>query len=144
MKRKVQISFQTTTFIEGQQPDSFSFVTDGDLYVKGNASYLRFKEAHTHNQDVFSTMKWDGRELMLIRQGTIIMRQSFISKEETYGRYVTPEASWETKALTETLLVQLPTGNKNKGKLYVRYQFYLQGQSTGEHEIRLSIERKGE
>ncbi|ALA53130.1 DUF1934 family protein [Shouchella clausii] len=141
MKRKVKISFQTTTFIQGQQPDAFSFDTEGDLYIKGSASYLRFKETHAHKQDVFSTMKWDGRELMLIRQGTIIMRQSFLAKEETYGRYVTPEASWETKARTDTLLVQLPTGAKQKGRIYVRYQFFLQGQLTGEHEIRLAVER---
>lgn len=144
MKRKVQISFQTMTFVEGQKPDSFSFQTEGDLYVKGNASYLRFKEAHAHEQDVFSTMKWDGQELMLIRQGTIIMRQSFVAKQETLGRYVTPEASWETRAITETLLVQLPKATKQKGKIYIRYKFFLQGQSTGEHEIRLTIERKDE
>ncbi|MFS0788468.1 DUF1934 family protein [Shouchella sp. 1P09AA] len=144
MKRKVQISFQTMTYLEGQQPDSFSFVTEGDFYIKNNASYLRFKEAHTHGQDVYSTMKWDGEELMLIRQGAIIMRQSFASKQETLGRYVTPEASWETKAITETLFVQLPKANKSKGKIYVRYHFFLQGQSTGEHEIRIGIERKEE
>ncbi len=69
------------------------------------------------------------------------MRQAFKAKNETYGRYVMPEASWETRAVTDTLLVQWPTNTRPKGKLYVRYRFFLQGQDTGDHEIRLTIEQ---
>ncbi|GAE33592.1 DUF1934 domain-containing protein [Halalkalibacter akibai] len=142
IKRSVKMRFQTKIF-NGDHSDSYEFTTRGELFHKGNQDYLRFEEAFSENESVQTTMKWDGRELMLIRQGSILMRQGFIVGEETRGRYVTPDASWETKALTDKLLVQWPSG-KTRGKIKLIYKFKLQDQETGTHEVRLTLEEDTE
>ncbi len=123
----------------GDHSDAYEFTTRGELFHKGRQDYLRFEEALSDSEKVQTTMKWDGRELMLIRQGTILMRQGFVVGEETFGRYVTPDASWETTAITDKLLVQWPSG-KTRGKIKLTYKFLLQGQETGTHEVRLTLE----
>lgn len=137
-KRSIKMRFQTK-IEHSDHTESYEFTTRGDLYHKGNQDYLRFQESLSDSETVQTTMKWDGRELMLIRQGVILMRQSFIVGEETQGRYVTPEASWETKATTDKLLVQWPT-DRSRGRIHMTYQFSLQGQNTGKHSVRLTLE----
>ncbi|GAE26850.1 hypothetical protein JCM9140_2954 [Halalkalibacter wakoensis JCM 9140] len=137
-KRSLKMRFQTK-IDHGDHTDSYEFTTRGELFHKGSQDYLRFEEVLSENESVQTTMKWDGRELMLIRQGAILMRQGFIVGEETLGRYVTSDASWETTASTEKLLVQWPTG-KNRGRIQLTYKFALQGQETGTHSVRLTLE----
>jgi uncharacterized beta-barrel protein YwiB (DUF1934 family) len=138
IKRSVKMRFQTK-INHGDHTDAYEFTTRGELFHKGSQDYLRFEEAMSETDSVHTTMKWDGRELMLIRQGTVLMRQGFIVGEETIGRYVTPDASWETKAITDKLFVQWPSG-KSRGKIKLIYKFMLQGQETGTHEVRLTLE----
>lgn len=138
IKRSVKLRFQTKINHDGHT-DSYEFTTRGELFHKGSQDYLRFEEDLSDTNSVQTTMKWDGRELMLIRQGAILMRQGFIAGEETLGRYVTTEASWETKAVTDKLSVQWPSG-KSRGRIKLIYTFMLQGQETGTHEIRLTLE----
>jgi uncharacterized beta-barrel protein YwiB (DUF1934 family) len=128
-----------TKIDHGDHTESYEFTTRGELFHKGSQDYLRFEESLSETDSVHTTMKWDGRELMLIRQGTILMRQGFEVGKKTFGRYVTPEASWETTATTDKLLVQWPSG-KSRGRIQLTYQFSLQGQDTGTHQVRLTLE----
>ncbi len=137
-KRIVKLTFQTK-INHGNHQDSYHFTSRGELFHKGNQDYLRFEETLAERETVQTTMKWDGLELMLIRQGVVLMRQAFVAGKTTLGRYVTPEASWETKADTDKVLVQWPQG-KQRGLIHIRYRFALQGQDTGEHEVRLRLE----
>ncbi|MET3506726.1 DUF1934 domain-containing protein [Halalkalibacter oceani] len=137
IQRSIKMRFQTR--IDHQDhTDAYEFTTRGELFHKGKHDYLRFEEV-LNNETIQTTMKWNGRELILIRQGVILMRQTFIAGETTVGRYVTPEASWETTAVTEKVFVQWPAG-KVKGRIDLTYQFELQGQATGKHTVRLTLE----
>lgn len=138
MKRSIKMRFQTK-IEHDDHTESYEFTTRGELFHKGNQDYLRFKEALSETDTVQTTMKWNGHELMLIRQGVILMRQAFVAGETTVGRYVTPEASWETTATTDKVLVQWPSG-KRRGRIELSYQFALQGQDTGKHQVRLTLE----
>ncbi|WP_100405758.1 DUF1934 domain-containing protein [Bacillus solitudinis] len=138
LKRIVKLNFQTSIQHENHT-ESYEFTARGELFHKGNQDYLRFEEVLSEHESVQTTMKWDGQELTLIRQGVILMRQAFITGKKTVGRYVTPEASWETVAQTEKILVQWPNG-KSRGRIHLRYRFALQGQDTGQHEVRLTLE----
>lgn len=142
-KRRLRLSFQTNIELHGEV-ESYEFASEGELYHKRNQDYLRFTEEFGVDSKVQTTMKWDGHELTLIRQGDVLMRQTFRSGESTIGRYVTPEATWETRAETEFVIVQWPTLQKPRGRIYIRYQFFLQGQQTGNHEIRLKLEEASE
>ncbi|WP_017725946.1 DUF1934 domain-containing protein [Halalkalibacterium ligniniphilum] len=137
-KRPITITFKTRIERQGET-EEYEFNARGELYHRGSQDYLRFEEGVSESEKVQTTIKWDGRELILIRQGAILMRQAFITGIETSGRYVTPQASWETKANTERVLVQWPQG-KRRGVLHLRYHFTLQGQDTGVHEVRLTLE----
>lgn len=139
IKRRLRLTFQTNIELQGEL-DSYEFTTDGELYHKGTQDYLRFTEKFGVDESVQTTMKWDKEELTLIRQGDVLMRQTFVSNKETFGRYVTSEVSWETKAETEVVLVQWPTFQKPRGRIYIRYRFWIAGQETGSHEIRLKLE----
>ncbi len=130
-----------TKIEQGDHTESYEFTTQGELYYKGGHEYLRFQETLSETEKVQTTMKWNGRELMLIRQGVILMRQPFIAGEETIGRYVTPEASWETRAKTDMLVVTWPL-NKEQGQIELGYQFALQGQDTGKHYVLLTLEEE--
>ncbi|MDQ0207078.1 YwiB family protein [Alkalicoccobacillus murimartini] len=141
VKRALRLTFQTNIELNGEI-DSYEFSTEGELYHKREQDYLRFVETFGVDKKVQTTMKWDGEELTLIRQGDVLMRQTFVSGKSTIGRYVTPEASWETKSDTEVVLVQWPTIQKPRGKIYIRYRFWLAGQETGSHEIRLKLEER--
>lgn len=140
-KKKVLTMHFQTKIEHGAHRDENEFSTTGELYEKGGNYYIRFQEELSPTDRVQSTMKWDGEELLLIRQGVILMRQSFTEGKETIGRYVTPEASWETKAMTKALQVILPTNNK-EGKIELTYQFSLQGQDTGIHHLILTLKEE--
>ncbi|GAE31269.1 DUF1934 domain-containing protein [Alkalihalobacillus hemicellulosilyticus] len=140
LKRFVKIRFQTKVE-QHDHTDTNDFTTRGEIFHKGSQDYLRFEEAIPGFEKVQTTMKWDGHELMLIRQGTVLMRQAFVAGERTLGRYVTQEASWETEAITEKVLVQWPRG-KTRGRIEICYQFLLQGQETGRHYVRLTLEEE--
>lgn len=139
-KRLIKMRFQTK-IEHGDHTDSYEFTTKGELFHKGNYDYLRFKEALSEQETVQTTMKWDGAELILIRQGVILMRQVFAVDETRNGRYVTPEASWETTAKTEKLSVKWPSEDE-QGHIELLYQFILQGQDTGIHHVVLTLEEE--
>ncbi|KGA96047.1 hypothetical protein AJ85_19835 [Alkalihalobacillus alcalophilus ATCC 27647 = CGMCC 1.3604] len=138
VKKSIKMVFKTL-IQQGDHKEAYEFTTRGDLFKKGQSEYLRFEEKFGEEQTVQTTMKWNGHELMLIRQGSILMRQAFIAGETTVGRYVTPEISWETTAKTEKVIVAWPNGKK-RGKIHLRYHFLMQGQDTGTHEVRLTLE----
>ncbi|KYG29271.1 DUF1934 domain-containing protein [Alkalihalobacillus trypoxylicola] len=142
VKRPIKLKFQTLIH-NGDHRDSYEFTTKGFLYIKGQQQYLHFEESFGHNQKVKTTMKWNGEELTLIRQGSLLMRQVFESGKTTIGRYVTSEVTWETTAETEKVLVQWPSLNR-KGRIFLRYRFRMQGQDTGTHEVRLMLEEENE
>ncbi|MDY7224313.1 DUF1934 domain-containing protein [Halalkalibacterium halodurans] len=139
-KRHVRILFQTKIDRHGEIED-YEFTTKGELYHKGTQDYLRFQEVLSDQENVQTTLKWDGRELVLIRQGDVLMRQSFLRGIQTSGRYVTPQISWESVATTESVIVRWPQG-KQKGVIHLRYHFSLQGQDTGIHDVRLTLEEE--
>ncbi|KMK78223.1 DUF1934 domain-containing protein [Alkalihalobacillus pseudalcaliphilus] len=138
IKKPIKLRFRTA-IDQGEHKEVYEFTTSGLLFRKGSSEYLRFEETFGNNEQVQTTIKWNGQELTLIRQGTILMRQAFVQGEKTFGRYVTPDISWETTATTEKVLVVWPKG-KTKGKIHLKYHFLLQGQDTGTHEVRLTLE----
>ncbi|NEU30449.1 DUF1934 family protein [bacterium LRH843] len=139
MKRVLKMHFRTK-IEQGTHQESYEFTTTGELFHKGNQEYLTFKETLSETDTVQTTMKWNGSELMLIRQGVIVMRQAFTVGKETYGRYVTPEASWETTAKTDHILVDWPKVDKMQGRIELSYQFRLQGQDAGKHRVTIILE----
>ncbi len=139
-KRIVTVRLQSN-IIDQTPLDSFEWTTRGEFFHKGDDYYIRFKEAYLTADEIQTTLKWNGEELLLLRHGDIFMRQSFIVGKETSGRYGTKEAAFETTAFTDTLRVQLPI-NEKKGSIEIVYRFRIQGQHTGTHHLNLTLEEE--
>jgi len=82
--------------------ESLSQQTQGKLYAKGSGWYLTYRETPAEGMEVSTTLKIfaeEGRALV-IRTGSVQMRQEYRLGQWTQGKYVSPHGvMWmETKA----------------------------------------------
>ncbi|MBP1933980.1 DUF1934 domain-containing protein [Ammoniphilus resinae] len=97
--KHVQLQLQTKMENVGE---SLTQQAKGKLYAKGSGWYLTYRETLDEGMEVSTTLKVfaeEGRALV-IRTGSVQMRQEYILGQWTQGKYVSPHGvMWmETKA----------------------------------------------
>ncbi|EXX85992.1 hypothetical protein BG53_06685 [Paenibacillus darwinianus] len=113
----------------------------GTFYRKPNAFYLRYEDQADTAAYVGTTVRWDGRELRIVRRGAVEGEQSFAAGCVTTGRYRSQAADLELE--TKTTVMKADPGDWTGGDFPLRlrwaYKLKVNGQSAGRFEIKLSL-----
>ena len=92
----------------------------GTFTVRGKKAYILYK---TDTASV--TMIYDGRELIMRRQGEIRSNMRFIEGEETQSEYIMPYGKLSINIATELLEAAL---GENGGQLRLKYILTISGE----------------
>jgi uncharacterized beta-barrel protein YwiB (DUF1934 family) len=126
--------------VESVQVDEFgkkeeiSFVTEGELYDKNVAYYLRYKEELIEGEETTTTLKIKEKRLTLIRDGAVRMKQEFRAGESSSFAYQIPYGQWDFELIVDK--VDIKTNNQvgnikleytleDRGKLITKNQLFI-------------------
>ncbi|MEB1808167.1 MAG: DUF1934 family protein [Bacillaceae bacterium] len=142
-KRKPISVLMKTTIRQGDKKEHLSLKGKGNVYVKNGYTYLLFKEIHNDKLNVQTTVKIGEQEATIIRNGDLSMRQIYTVGEKTEGTYRSPYGYWQTSAKTHHCQYEWPA-NQTSGKLKLKYDYYLQNESSGTFDVTITIEEENE
>jgi len=139
-KRQVKIKF------ESKQDEIVTNNFIGELYVKGQANYIKYIET-IEQQEIRHLIRYTPNELKVTRHGIIQSEQTYRLHERRAGSYSNNVIRLQVEAYTKRLVVKDVHNNTILGipkllpfHLYFDYDLFVDGQSTGSFEIRLTIE----
>jgi uncharacterized beta-barrel protein YwiB (DUF1934 family) len=138
-KQKVNVILHTK-IRNGGETDTFEIVTSGTKFTKGNALYLQYSE-ESENGIVQTTIKYKEAEALLMRSGSVNMRQVFNLAEITNGHY---ESQYGTMPMqTRTKLVShIWNQERREGKFLFDYDLFMQGNLLGQYEMTIAYKEE--
>jgi len=111
----------------------------GRLFRKTKAVYLRYVETDEDEASSSVTVRYDGEELRILRQGKVDGEQSFVSGKRRQGSYTTPIGRLRLETETELLRMTGEPGGKLPLTLDWSYGLWIEEEWTGRFELRLHI-----
>lgn len=125
------------------EEDVLEFVTEGQLYEKGDALYLLYKESELSGfQGCTTTLKITGDKVRMKRFGEILPIDTVIEFEEGKrfeGYYDTPFGTIEMEVLTNTIDNRLLDDQQGKGSLAIDYHVSLRGLTEGRNKLNIQV-----
>lgn len=132
MKRFVRVRIESR-----QGSETAVHAAKGELYAKGDAYYLRYAEPDSALGNTMATVKWDNRQLKIMRRGDVHSELTFESGSRTRGSYAIQQGRFELQCYTHGIERKLKDG---LGSLSWSYDLYADGVHAGRFRLRLSIE----
>lgn len=117
-------------------------VFPGRVYRKLNAVYIRYEQGNDQEGSTSVTVRWDKRELRLMRAGATAGRQSFIAGMTTEGDYRTAFGSFRLTALTTSLREVEDVGTRFPRQLDWTYTLDVNGEPAGVFLLNLSLQEE--
>ncbi|GAB7387863.1 hypothetical protein BSNK01_17000 [Bacillaceae bacterium] len=134
---KLNVRLRVTTRIHGADGETLEYRCRGELFRKGEAWYLRYKENPAEMGDTTTTLKIMPGAITLIRHGSVAMRQEYAPGVRTKGKYVSPYGTFELEAQTRALRFVPARGRLQS--IRWSYDLWLNRESAGRHEIEIAI-----
>lgn len=132
MKRKVRIR------IESKQAEQVHVQqAQGELYSMNDSYYLRYTEPDPDMGRTTAIVKWDERQVKVIRHGDVESDLTFRSGTRTVGSYALPQGRMQLELVTHGIDRKLSDG---LGSLSWSYDMYTSGVHAGRIRLRLVIE----
>lgn len=132
LKRNVEVR------IESNSPDqSMIQSVPGDLYLKGEAVYVRYTEPDPTMGDTNTTVKIKNDEVKVIRHGGLQSEQTFSKDRVDWGFYQVAQGNLELETRTKNINIQLKEG---MGTVSWSYELYVSGDYAGKFELKLDIQ----
>lgn len=128
---------------EDAEEDVLEFVTEGQLYEKGDSVYVLYKESEFSGMEGCTTsLKITGDKVRMKRYGAALPIDTVIEFEKGKrfeGYYDTPYGAIEMEVLTNTVENHLHDTPERKGKLAIDYHISLRGLSEGRSKLDIEI-----
>lgn len=135
MKRKVRIRVESK-----QKSDRNVQQMQGELHMLRDVAYWRYAETDPGLGRTMTTVKWDGRQIKIIRHGDVESEMTFSLGERTAGTYALAQGRLRLEMATRKIDCRLEDG---LGSLTWSYDLYSDGIHTGRTQVRLLIEEEG-
>src|SRR5690554_5189842 len=115
--------------IESISPDqSLVQSVSGEMYLKGNAVYLRYPEPDPAMGQTTTTVKVTDQQIKVIRHGSIRSEQVFLENKPEWGYYHTAQGQLKLETHTQSIHIQLTEG---LGTIAWIYDLYVAGEQAG-------------
>ena len=132
----IEVKF-VTEIRDGLKKENVAFETNGLYYLKGNHTYLSFEEPEEVGH-AKTTVKIAKDEVLILRSGSVKMRQVFRKKETTIGSYQNQLGSFQLMTKTNNVEYKWFDSSK-KGSLFLTYELTLQGEHSGRYAIHMQF-----
>jgi uncharacterized beta-barrel protein YwiB (DUF1934 family) len=123
----------------GDEAEKHHTNTDGMLIHKGEATYLQYKEEIEGAGSVNNVIKITNDGILIIRSGSVSMKQKFLIGQTTKGMYDSPYGQLWMETKTDKMNFRY-NQQKKEGDLLLSYGLVLQGEDTGKHTIKISFQ----
>jgi uncharacterized beta-barrel protein YwiB (DUF1934 family) len=133
----VKIVLHTKITDSGENEDT-KLTSDGTIYWKSDAVYLRYDEMMNETDKVNTTIKIKDEDITIIRSGAVSMKQRFAPGSLKEGTYESPYGPIQIATKTETMDFQWHEGTQ-EGKLSLNYRVLFQGEEAGFHELVIKL-----
>lgn len=136
--------YGVTVTLESRQDGQKNVITvAGEAVSKGEQLFIRYEETEQGPQgeavSVRTMIKITGRELKLIRHGSIESEQSFETGKQLPGFYRSPYAQFNLSTATRKLDI---TRNGRSLEAAWEYDLYVYGELSGQFAISLYIQEE--
>ncbi|OPH49001.1 hypothetical protein BC351_37865 [Paenibacillus ferrarius] len=111
----------------------------GDLYRKGNHTYIRYEEEPNELGRTVTLIKLEENQIRIVRQGDVQAEQTFVAGEKRIGYYQTPQGRLELEIETHELKSEAEQGI---GITRWSYDLYASGAHAGAYRIKLLIQEE--
>jgi uncharacterized beta-barrel protein YwiB (DUF1934 family) len=137
---KMQVSVTVQSEIKmGDDAEKHHTHTDGMLIQKGEATYLQYKEEIEGAGSVKNVIKITNDGILILRSGSVSMKQKFLIGQTTKGMYDSPYGQLWMETNTDKMNFRY-NQQKKEGDLLLSYGLVLQGEDTGKHTIKISFQ----
>ncbi|MGE4549199.1 MAG: DUF1934 domain-containing protein [Intestinibacillus sp.] len=137
MKKNVLVAISSTQHFEGCDPEQIDLVTCALLYERGGAYYIVYDEsALTGLEGTRTTVKLDGRTVLMRRAGTYPSQMLFVENQRHVGLYETGYGAMTVA--THTSRVRNTVGD-NGGELAIDYTVEVDNNVAGEHHFEMVV-----
>lgn len=109
----------------------------GELYARNGSYYLRYTEPDQDFGRTTATVKWDERQVKVIRRGGVESELTFVAGERTAGAFALPQGRVRLEVVTLGVERDM---NEGLGTLAWSYDMYTDGDYAGRMRLRLVIE----
>lgn len=128
---------------EDAEEDVLEFMTEGQIYEKGDSVYVLYKESEFSGMAGCTTsLKITGEKVRMKRYGTPLPLDTVIEFEKGKrfeGYYDTPYGAVEMEVLTNTVENHLQESSDGRGTLAIDYHISLRGLSEGRSKLNIEI-----
>jgi uncharacterized beta-barrel protein YwiB (DUF1934 family) len=132
----IQIRF-VTEIREGTRKETIAFDTNGLYYEKGQSTYVTFQEPNEQGE-VNTVIKIQGEDVLIMRSGTVSMRQTHKKGQWTNGTYTSDLGTFTLETKTDNVLFEW-SDKKRKGQLFITYVLLLSGNDAGRYTITINF-----
>lgn len=136
----VKVMLHTKVTDSGEEEET-KLSSDGTLYRKSDAVYLRYDEVLNENDNVNTTIKIKDEDITIIRSGAVSMKQRFTPGGLKEGTYESPYGPIQIATKTDSIDFEWHE-LEQVGHLTLNYRVLFQGEEAGYHE--LAIKLRGE
>lgn len=138
IKDQIDVEIHLKTKIRQENDlEEFEFHTNGQLFLKNNALYLRYTEV-IENQKTQIMFKFEENRVRMNRSGDILTKFSFVKSQRIPALYQTPTGQMQLETLT-TLMALNIDHEETHGEVAIDYVLYAMQQIVGQYEIRLQF-----
>ncbi|EIT87469.1 hypothetical protein A374_00035 [Fictibacillus macauensis ZFHKF-1] len=136
----IPVRLMMETVIEnGQQRDVHKATAPGIIYRKKDATFLKYTEVIEEAGSVNNVIKITNEGIVILRGGSVSMRQKFLIGQTTEGMYDTPYGQLWMETTTHKMNFRY-NQQRNEGDLLLRYNLVLQGEDTGTFTIKMNFQ----
>jgi uncharacterized beta-barrel protein YwiB (DUF1934 family) len=135
-KRNVRV--RLTTVNDGQE---HVVDTDGEAYMRGGHTYIRYKETSPDLAGVTTIVKLSVGGIAVLRQGAVRAEQRFAPNGLAVGYYETAQGSFPLETRTGRLEVRFADG---VGTAAWEYELWVGGTEAGRFQANLDVQEAEE
>ncbi|MGL4953340.1 MAG: DUF1934 domain-containing protein [Culicoidibacterales bacterium] len=134
---EVWIDFTSQTILDGERL-KHSFTSRGQLQSDDESLILTFIEPGVEGLEgaIQARIVATPNKVVMTRSGSIKMQQEFCLADSAVGTYIIPYGKLATRAQTYELSY---AWNEQNGHFFVRYDFYIETEFSGEFTLELKI-----
>jgi uncharacterized beta-barrel protein YwiB (DUF1934 family) len=134
----VALAISSEVHFSGEKEKHYT-ETDGKLYKRGDVTYLQYKEEIEGAGSVNNVIKITNAGILIIRSGSVSMKQKYLIGQTTKGMYDSPYGQLWMETTTHEMNFRWNQQNQT-GDLKLAYELVLQGEHTGTHRIKINFQ----
>lgn len=132
MHETVNVNFKMNIFNDGQKHE-VQFFEEGKRYFKNDKAFIKFKEP-TMKEDQYNQLMFicDNKEIVIIRNGMVRMKQKYIEHELTTGFFNNQYVQSEITTFTNEY-------HYSDNNIFLNYDILFDDNVIGNYQMEVSI-----